>query len=60
MTPSRLLLEFVLPLSEFHFQISNFRRISLVGALTIFKVSNFYQFNYCIFAFAVGNTAMAE
>ena len=63
MTPSRLLLKFVLTLSKFHFQIfdaihfKNFgqRFNDLLGEL-----DNFYRLNYCIFAFAVGNTEMTE
>ena len=62
MTPSRLLLKicfnFVwISLLDFKFSIQfiGWRFNDLSGEL-----DNFYRFNYCVFAFAVGNTVMAE
>ena len=62
MTPSRLLLKICfkfiwISLLDFKFstQFIGWRFNDLSGEL-----DNFYRFNYCIFAFAVGNTVMAE
>ena len=62
MTPSRLLLKICfnfiwISLLDFKFstQFIGWRFNDLSGEL-----DNFYRFSYCIFAFAVGNTVMAE